>query len=83
MENNLVWANDTNVGGTSGACSPDLEASLLVMDPEFCDLVGRDYRVSSSSPALAGEEVIGAFADPGCSGSEVLLGFPFVPRLRE
>jgi hypothetical protein len=39
---------------------------LVIADPKFCGPDNDNYTVAKDSPALTGEEVMGAFSDPGC-----------------
>ena len=64
---NLLWANE---GGdlASGirACPPEWSDQAVIADPLFCDPDDDDYHVASNSPAVTGEEVMGAYSEPGC-----------------
>lgn len=65
IQNNIVWANDSDFGLGDRACV-DVGVNILA-DPQFCNSKNSDYRVSAGSPALIGKEVIGAFRKPGCN----------------
>jgi hypothetical protein len=67
MGPNLLWQNGGGDLGTGlGECSGAWAAVLLFADPLFCDPANDDYTVASNSPAVTGEEVMGAYAEPGC-----------------
>lgn len=67
---NLYWSNVPNdLGLAPLVCSPDIADHAIIGDPLFCDPDNGDFRVSSQSPAVQGEEVIGAFQQTGCNGS--------------
>ena len=64
---NLFWQNTVgDVGGGDSTCPPAWSEGQVVADPWFCNPATDDYRVASNSPALMGEEVMGAYPDPGC-----------------
>jgi Right handed beta helix region len=65
VHSNLFWNNDLDFGGQVSARCPEVWInSSLFMDPLFCG--GDDYRLAANSPALTGEEVMGAYTQPGC-----------------
>jgi hypothetical protein len=72
MGPNLLWANDGGDLGTGpGECPSSWIDVLLLADPLFCDPENGDHRVASNSPAVDGEEVMGAFSEPGCGPRDV------------
>jgi hypothetical protein len=61
---NLLWQN--TVSDLGSVCPPEWAEIQIIADPLFCGPGVDDYRVASDSPALTGEEVMGAFDKPGC-----------------
>ena len=67
MGPNLLWQNGGGDLGTGlGECASEWAGVMLFADPLFCDPENDDYRVASNSPAIMGEEVMGAYGEPGC-----------------
>ena len=71
---NLFWANEGgNFAVTPETCPDAVTVSAITADPQFCNPDDGDYRVASSSPALSGPLVMGAYAEPGCPGIAVTV----------
>lgn len=67
IRTNLFWQNTVgDVGGGDSTCPLEWSASQIIADPLFCNPATDDFRVASNSPALTGEEVMGAYGEPGC-----------------
>lgn len=77
---NLAWSNDA--GNYSGCQDPTGSGGNVALDPLFCDFVGSDYRVASSSPAAAAQSGCGDIGSEaiGCGGTPV-EDEPASPRL--
>jgi len=67
MGRNLLWNNaGGNLGVGDGTCPSSWMDSMVIANPLFCDPANDDYRVAENSPAIQGEEVMGAYEQPGC-----------------
>ncbi len=65
---NLFWQNEGgDLGGGDHACPEEWRSTQIFADPMFCNPGVGDYRVASGSPALTGDEPMGAYPDPGCT----------------
>lgn len=64
---NLLWQNNLGDTGNLGVGCPDgWLTGQIIADPSFCNIATGDYTVASNSPAITGEEVRGAYDEPGC-----------------
>jgi hypothetical protein len=64
---NLLWENSIgDIGGEGSTCPLTWLGGQLIADPLFCNPATDDYHVASDSPALTGDETMGAYPIPGC-----------------
>jgi len=71
IRNNIFWDNNPTHILDEVGCTPGWESDNTIADPLFCDPEHDDYRLASNSPAFQGEEVIGAYSNPGCGPRSV------------
>lgn len=64
---NLIWGtHGAELVGLGVSIPESWQVPQLRDDPQFCDPAKDNFRVSTTSPAFEGKEVMGAFKEPGC-----------------